>query len=154
MREYEQLFRGDVVKVERLKEILSTLPEIDVERGLSFSVNSIKNYRKALYRTIKSIKFKLPLIQNMMEEREYEGLGVIAHTLTQLLYNIGEEHLAQECIKIETLVLNEKKKELEQMLENFVLQLEGFMFRLEGIMPLVDTLNAVTIEVYSKRKIV
>ena len=95
------LQRGNTLKVERLKETLCDLPEINVERGLRFSVNNVRNYRKSLYMVLKSIKFKLPLILMMVEENEYEGLGIIVHTLMQLLNNIGAESLVHECLQIE-----------------------------------------------------
>lgn len=134
------------MKVERLKETLCDLPEINAERGLRFSVNNVRNYRKSLYMVLKSIKFKLPLILMMVEENEYEGLSIIVHTLMQLLNNIGAESLMQECLQIETLLLNDNKDELDTALENYVESLAGFMVRLEALMPAIDTLVASELE--------
>jgi len=128
--------------VEILKETLCDLPEIMVERGLQFSVNNVRNYRKALYMVLKSIKFKLPLILTMVEENEYEGLGIIVHTLMQLLNNIGAESLVNECLHIETLLLNDNREDLDSSLEKYVESLADFMVRLETAMPAIDTLAA------------
>lgn len=128
------------MKTALLREKLSALPEINVERGLRYSVDNIKNYRKALYMAYKSIKFKLPLIANMLDEQEYEGLGIIAHTLAQLLDNIGAESLVEECTKMETLLLNDRMEEIEASIESYTEDLADFMIRLEDAIPAIDML--------------
>lgn len=132
---------GNTLKAETLREALSDLPEINVERGLRFSVNNVRNYRKALYMGLKSIKFKLPLIFSMMEEKEYAGLGVIVHTLMRLMDNIGAESMVHECLHMETLLLNDVNHEFESFLEEYVERLTDFMVRLEAAIPALDSLT-------------
>lgn len=130
------------MKAAMLKDKLRGLPEINVERGLRYSVDNLKNYRKSLYMVHKSIKFKLPLILSMIEEEEYEGLGVIVHTLSQLLEHIGAEKLVRECSQIESKVLNAEPETLQESVQKYAELLADFMIRLEASLPAVDALAA------------
>ncbi len=130
------------MKAALLKDKLSSMPEINVERGMRYSVGNVKNYRKALYMVLKSVKFKVPIMINMMEEKEYDGLRVIVHTLMQLLENIGADSLVKECERMEVRLLNNQVGEVEDTICDYIEQLTGFVVRLERVMPGIDSIAA------------
>ena len=68
--------RGEVTK-----EMFSCVPEIDFNSGSRYFLGNMDNYTKALLSSLKSIKTKLAILQNMYYTEEYEGLRMITQTL-------------------------------------------------------------------------
>ena len=119
-----------------LKSKMNTiLPDVDFEKGLRLSVNSMENYKKALYCALKSIRFKLPLLDSMITTDEYDGLRVITRTLGQLLTNIGADKLAERGYSLEYIVLNEEISVLQDETIQYYNELAYFMETLEEAFP-------------------
>ncbi len=128
-----------------IKEQLRSLPEIDADRGLRHCVGNIKNYRQALYIVLKSCKFKIPLMESMLDSGEYEGLGILLNTLGQLLGNIGADNLVKQAQYLEICILNihsgaiRNALEAEEALTSYIYTLTDFVYRLEDALRAIDS---------------
>lgn len=128
-----------------IKEQLSSLPEINAERGLRHCIGNVKNYRQALFMVLKSCKFKLPLMEVMLDTGEYEGLHIIIKTLGQLLDNIGADSLVKQSRHLEICILNidsgtlKGSPEAEETLTAYIHTLTDFVYRLEDALRAIDS---------------
>lgn len=123
-----------------LKARINTiLPSVDVDKGLRLSVNNMKNYKKALYCALKSIRFKLPLLDSMIDTGEYGGLRVIIHTLCQLLSTIGADSMAERGYALECTVLNADPSVLQEETINYRNELAYLMDALEQTIRMMDS---------------
>lgn len=121
----------------------SILPGVDIDKGLRLSVNNVESYKKALYCALKSIRFKLPLLDSMIESGEYEGLRVITHTLGQLLTNIGADGIAKRGYELECTVLNAPPSVLLEETIAYRNELAYFLEALEEAIRMLDTHSSV-----------
>lgn len=128
-----------------IKEQLSSLPEINADRGLRHCIGNIKNYRQALYMVLKSCKFKIPLMESMLDSGEYEGLRIILNTLGQLFDNIGADSLVKQSEYLELCILNinsgalKNALEAEEALTSYINTLTDFVYRLEDALHAIDS---------------
>ncbi|MCR5791914.1 MAG: hypothetical protein K6G65_01965 [Lachnospiraceae bacterium] len=124
--------------LELLKTKLATVPELDVDKGISNSVGSLKNYRKSLYLVFKSIRFKLPMLSSMLEYDEYDGLRIILHTMSQFLTTVGADSLVEASRSIEKSYLNDQLT--ADVFQIYLEHLASFVERLETGIRQVDSL--------------
>ena len=128
--------RGEVTR-----EMFSYVPEIDFNSGSRYFLGNMDNYTKALLSTLKSIKAKLTILQNMYYTEEYEGLRTITQTLRKMFSNIGALSLAEEAYQLETSLLNEDILMVKIQLEIFVIHLLDFAENLEILLKLTDVIS-------------
>ena len=129
----EVIMRGEVTR-----EMFSYVPEIDYNSGSRYFLGNMDNYTKALLSTLKSIKTKLSILQNMHYSEEYEGLRTITQTLRKMFSNIGALSLAEEAYQLETCLVNEDFLAVKIQLESFILQLMDMSENLEALLKLTS----------------
>lgn len=128
--------RGEVTR-----EMFSYVPEIDFNSGNRYFLGNMDNYTKALLSTLKSIKTKLTIIQNMCYTEEYEGLRTITQTLRRMFSNIGALSLAEEAYQLETRLVNKDFVSLKEQLEAFYIHLLDFKENLEVMLRLTHAIS-------------
>lgn len=128
--------RGEVTR-----EMLSYVPEIDFNSGSRYFLGNMDNYTKALLSTLKSIKAKLTILQNMYYTQEYEGLRTITQTLRKMFSNIGALSLAEEAYQLETSLVNEDNLMVKIQLETFVIHLLDMADHLEVLLKRTNAIS-------------
>jgi len=113
-------------------DLFSLVPEIDFNKGYGYYLHNMDNYAKALLATLKSIKSKLPILRNMIETKEYEGLRMITQTLRRMMATIGGEKIAELSYKLELAFLNEDEGLNNKLLE-YLAALEDLAARMEEV---------------------
>jgi len=131
---FHSVFMSGVMKMNEhmIKIIFETLPEIDFNTGYHYYLCNIDNYSKALLSTLKSIKSKLPLLKNMAETNEYEGLRMITQTLRRMMSTIGGETIVELAYQLEKALLNNDDV-FEDKLFEFIFTLEDLASRMEEL---------------------
>ncbi len=129
------------MKCEVTREMFSYVPEIDFNAGSRYFFGNMDNYTKALLSTLKSIKAKLTILQNMYYTEEYEGLRTITQTLRRMFSNIGALSLAEEAYQLETGLVNEDNLIVKVQLEAFFIHLMDFAENLEVMLKLTHVIN-------------
>jgi HPt (histidine-containing phosphotransfer) domain-containing protein len=124
------------------QEMFDCIPEIDFNSGYRYFIGNMDNYTVALLSILKSIKAKLPLLENMNYSGEYEGLRTITQTLRKMLSNIGAAGLAEETYQLETVLLNEDVANLQESLINYLGSLTEFSEHLELLLKKADVSSA------------
>ncbi len=125
------------------RELFSCVPEIDYNSGSRYFLGNMDNYTKALLSTLKSIKAKLPILQNMHYTGEYEGLRMVTQTLRKMLGNIGALSLAEEAYRLETTLVNQDSLIIKGQLEDFMVHLVNMAGNLETLLKLTDVTDEV-----------
>lgn len=120
------------------QEMFDCTPEIDFNSGYRYFVGNMDNYTVALLSILKSIKAKLPLLENMYYSEEYEGLRTITQTLRKMLSNIGAAGLAEETYQLETVLLNDDATNLQDSLIHYLGSLNEFAEHLELLFKKAD----------------
>lgn len=121
------------------QEMMDLVPEVNLTLGYRYFLGNMENYTRALLATLKSIKAKLPLLQQMMISGEYEGLRIIAQTLRKMLGNIGATDMAEATYKLEEALYNDELKDLEEELSSYVNRLVELSDHLEQLLKLLNT---------------
>ena len=117
------------------------LPEIDFSIGLRYFLSNLDNYTKSLWAILKSIKSKLPILQSMNLNNEYEGLRTITQTLRKMLGNIGAIELSNETYDLELALLNDNYNYLEEHLNIYIARLVELSEQLEVLLKNSDYKN-------------
>jgi hypothetical protein len=115
-----------------IARLFESIPEIDFKKGYHYYLCNIDNYSKALLSTFKSIKSKLPLLKNMAETGEYEGLRMITQTLRRMMSTIGGETIVEMAYQVEMALLNEDES-FEDRLFELLFTLEDLSSRMEEL---------------------
>lgn len=128
--------RGEVTK-----EMFSCVPEIDFNSGSRYFLGNMDNYTKALLSTLKSIKTKLAILQNMYYTEEYEGLRMITQTLQKIFRNIGAISLTEEAYQLETSLINEDILMVKEQLGAFIIRLLDIVENLEILLKRANVIS-------------
>ncbi len=128
--------RGEVTK-----EMFSCVPEIDFNSGSRYFLGNMDNYTKALLSTLKSIKTKLAILQNMYYTEEYEGLRMITQTLQKIFRNIGAISLTEEAYQLETSLINEDILMVKEQLGAFIIRLLDIVENLEVLLKRANVIS-------------
>lgn len=128
--------RGEVTK-----EMFSCVPEIDFNSGSRYFLGNMDNYTKALLSTLKSIKTKLAILQNMYYTEEYEGLRMITQTLQKIFRNIGAISLTEEAYQLETSLINEDILIVKEQLGAFIIRLLDIVENLEVLLKRANVIS-------------
>lgn len=121
------------------QEMMELVPEVNFTLGYRYFLGNMDNYARALLSTLKSIKAKLPLLQQMIISNEYEGLRIIAQTLRKMLGNIGATDMADATYRLEEALYNEGMMDLEEELSSYLNRLVELSGHLEQLLKLLDT---------------
>lgn len=128
--------RGEVTK-----EMFSCVPEIDFNSGSRYFLGNMDNYTKALLSTLKSIKTKLAILQNMYYTEEYEGLRMITQTLQKIFRNIGAISLTEEAYQLEASLINEDILMVKEQLGAFIIRLLDIVENLEVLLKRANVIS-------------
>lgn len=120
------------MSVQSIRTLFEDLPEIDFNSGYHYYLCNMDNYSKALLSTLKSIRSKLPLLKNMAETSEYEGLRMITQTLRRMMSTIGGELVVKLSYDLEMALLNNDDL-FEDKLFEFMFTLEDLASRMEEL---------------------
>lgn len=131
------------MKGEAIREMFDSVPELDFISGYRYFLGNFENYVKALMSTIKSIKSKLPLLQSMNFTEEYEGLRTITQTLRIMLSNIGANGIAESTYQMETAILNDDIKYIQEQLPYYIISLIELSDHLEELLKKLDVKSIV-----------
>ncbi len=115
-----------------IRNLFEPLPEIDFVSGYNYYLCNMDNYSKALLSTFKSIRSKLPLLKDMAETSEYEGLRMITQTLRRMMATIGGDVIVELSYQLERAHLNEDDL-FEDKLFEFLFTLEDLASRMEEL---------------------
>jgi len=115
-----------------MQNLFDIVPEIDFYKGYDYYLHNMENYSKALLATLKSVKSKLPILRNMTETEEYEGLRMITQTLRRMMHTIGGEKIADLSYRLEMALLNEDK-DLNHKIFEYLITLEDLADRMEEL---------------------
>lgn len=121
------------------QEMMDIVPEVNLTLGYRYFLGNMENYTRALLSTLKSIKAKLPLLQQMIISGEYEGLRIIAQTLRKMLSNIGATDMTEATYRLEEALYNDELKYLEEELSSYVNRLVELSEHLEQLLKLLNT---------------
>lgn len=116
--------------------IFSLVPEIDFNVGYHYYLCNFDNYCRALLSTLKSIKSKLPLLRNMVETKEYEGLRMITQTLRRMMGSIGGGLVAESCYQLEVAFLNQDDT-FNHTLAEYLIDIEDLASRMEELVKIL-----------------
>ncbi len=122
------------------------VPEIDYNAGYRYFLSNIPNYSQALLSILKSMKSKMPIMNLMLQTREYEGLRSITQTLQKMFNNIGAFGLAEASYELEKSLLNVEPNIMQELLSAYLDQLVTFSRHLELLFKTADFKNTSTIE--------
>jgi HPt (histidine-containing phosphotransfer) domain-containing protein len=123
------------------KEMFDCIPEIDYNTGTRYFLGNMDNYKKALLAILKSTKSKLPILQNMLRNKEYEGLRMIAQTLRRMFTTIGAAGLSEASYQLEISLLNQDENQLQEELSDYIQGLIEFDEHLELLLKQLDVKN-------------
>ncbi len=112
-------------------EIFECVPEVDFNVGCRYFLGNLQNYSRALLSILKSIKSKLPIMNQMLQTGELEGLRSITRTLQKMLNNIGASGLADLSYQLEIALLNDELGVRSELLIDYIEQLSAFSENLE-----------------------
>ncbi|MFU0826929.1 MAG: Transposase [Lachnoclostridium sp.] len=115
-----------------MRDLFDVVPEIDFNKGYNYYLHNMENYSKALLATLKSIRSKLPILRNMIETKEYEGLRMITQTLRRMMTTIGGEKIAEISYNLEYALLNEENG-FNDLLMEYTATLEDLADRMEEL---------------------
>lgn len=115
------------------QDLFRHAPELNYEVGMKYFLGNMVNYRKGILSCIKSIEHKLPILCEMYETKDYDGLAIIAKNLSSLLNNIGAIEISKILYKMEELELNKSFEELSSMLHSYILELENLSGNLKAL---------------------
>lgn len=115
-----------------IRNLFELVPEIDFKKGYHYYLGNIDNYSKALLSTLKSIKSKLPILKNMAETGEYEGLRMITQTLRRMMSTIGCDTVVDLSYQLEMALLNDDES-FEDRLFEFLFTFEDLSSRMEEL---------------------
>lgn len=125
-------------------ELFRCIPEIDFNLGYRYFLGNMDNYSKALMSMLKSIKAKLPILQNMNITQEYEGLRIITQTLRKMLTNVGATEVSEATYQLETALLNHSPSYIRDQLTDYIYTLADLSEHLEILLKRLDVVNTTT----------
>ena len=120
------------------QEMMDYVPEVDFSLGYRYFLGNMENYTKALLSILKSIKAKLPLLQQMILTDEYQGLRTIAQTLRKMLGNIGATETAEATYRLEVALYDDESTDMQEELCSYVNRLIELSDHLEQLLKLMD----------------
>ncbi len=112
-------------------EMFECVPEVDFDSGCRYFLGNVHNYSRALLSILKSIKSKLPIMNQMLQTGELEGLRSITRTLQKMLNNVGAAGLADLSYQLEKALLNDEIGMRSELLIDYIEQLSVFSEHLE-----------------------
>ena len=122
-------------------EMFECVPEVDFNLGCRYFLGNLQNYSRALLAILKSIKSKLPIMNQMLQTGELEGLRSITRTLQKMLNNIGASGLADLSYQLELALMNEELGVRSELLIQYIEQLSVFTEHLELLFKSKDWKN-------------
>ena len=122
-------------------ETFECVPEVDFNLGCRYFLGNLQNYSRALLAILKSIKSKLPIMNQMLQTGELEGLRSITRTLQKMLNNIGASGLADLSYQLELALMNEELGVRSELLIQYIEQLSVFTEHLELLFKSKDWKN-------------